>query len=204
MASANRFKVVVIDEAAQSAEPSTLVALQLGSRHAILVGDPNQLPATIFSISGRSTKYDRSLFQRLEEAGHDVHLLNVQYRMNPMISEFPRHIFYQNALLDGPNVQHPDFGGSLKMMLRIKFPYVQPFNIFDLDSKEERGGTSMSNKYEAKLVIQLYSTLERVSDGMLAKSRVAIITPYSQQSSMLHRLFEEKYGASYIQRVEIR
>lgn len=204
MASANRFKVVVIDEAAQSAEPSTLVALQLGSRHAILVGDPNQLPATIFSVSGRSTKYDRSLFQRLEEAGHDVHMLNVQYRMNPVISEFPRHIFYQNALVDGPNVKHPDFGGSLKMMLKIKFPFVQPFNIFDLDSKEERDGTSLSNKYEAKLVIQLYSTLERVSDGMLAKSRVAIITPYSQQSSLLHRLFEEKYGASYIQRVEIR
>ncbi|KAL7529068.1 hypothetical protein ACHAXR_002781, partial [Thalassiosira sp. AJA248-18] len=38
--SANKFKVVVIDEAAQSAEPSTLVALQLGAAHAILVGDP--------------------------------------------------------------------------------------------------------------------------------------------------------------------
>jgi senataxin len=204
MVSANRFKVVVIDEAAQSAEPSTLVALQLGSRHAILVGDPQQLPATIFSVSGRYTKYDRSLFQRLEEAGHGVHLLNVQYRMNPVISEFPRHIFYQNALLDGPNVLHPDFGGSLKTMLRIKFPCVQPFNIFDLDSMEERDGTSLSNKYEAKLAVQLYSTLERVSDGLLAKSRVAIITPYSQQSSLLHRLFEDKYGAAYIQKVEIR
>jgi hypothetical protein len=34
-----------------------------------LVGDPQQLPATIFDISGRNSKYDRSLFQRLEEAG---------------------------------------------------------------------------------------------------------------------------------------
>jgi senataxin len=204
MTSANRFKVVVIDEAAQSAEPSTLVALQLGSKHAILVGDPQQLPATIFSVSGRSTKYDRSLFQRLEEAGHDVHMLNMQYRMHPMISKFPRHIFYQGSLLDGPNVKHPDFGGSLKTILGIRFPSVRPFNMYDLDSKEERNGTSLSNKYEAKLAVQLYCTLDRVSDGLLVKTRVAIITPYSQQSSLLHRLFDEKYGPTYVHRVEIR
>jgi senataxin len=204
MTSANRFKVVVIDEAAQSSEPSTLVALQLGSKHAILVGDPQQLPATIFSLSGRSTKYDRSLFQRLEEAGHGVHLLNMQYRMNPVISAFPRHIFYQNALLDGPNVQQSDFGGSLHTILGIKFPNVKPFTMFDLDSREERDGTSLSNGAEAKLVVQLYSTMERVSDGLLGNSRVAIITPYSQQSSLLHRLFEAKYGACYNQKVEIR
>ncbi len=36
---ANKFEVVVIDEAAQSVEPSTLAGLQLGSKHAILVGD---------------------------------------------------------------------------------------------------------------------------------------------------------------------
>jgi senataxin len=69
---ASKFEVVVVDEAAQSVEPATLSALQLGSKHAILVGDPQQLPATIFSVSGKTTKYDRSLFQRLEEAGHTV------------------------------------------------------------------------------------------------------------------------------------
>jgi len=193
--SANKFKVIVIDEAAQSAEPSTLVALKLGSKHAILVGDPQQLPATIFSVSGRHTKYDRSLFQRLEECGHDVHLLNTQYRMNPVISEFPRHIFYKGMLEDGPNVKQSDFGGKLKLIIRAKFPYVQPFNIFDLDSKEERDGTSLSNKTEAQLVLQLYRTLDREADGLLAKTRVGILTPYSQQSSLLHGLFQLSYGA---------
>ena len=201
--SANKFKVVVIDEAAQSAEPSTLVALLLGSSHAILVGDPQQLPATIFSVSGRSTKYDRSLFQRLEEGGHKVHLLNTQYRMNPVISEFPRHLFYEGMLLDGPNVQQPDYGGNLKIIIRTKFPYIQPFNIFDLDSKEEREGTSLANKSEALLVLQLYRTLDRETDGLVAKSRVAIIAPYSQQVSLLHRIFSERYGTTYQSRVEI-
>eukprot|EP00979_Chaetoceros_neogracilis_P011595 scaffold2926_cov242-Chaetoceros_neogracile.AAC.4 len=49
-----KFEVIVVDEAAQSVEPATLVALQLG----------------------RTTKYDRGIFQRLEEAGHEVHLLD--------------------------------------------------------------------------------------------------------------------------------
>jgi senataxin len=92
MDAAAKFEVVVVDEAAQCVEPATLSALQLGSRHAVLVGDPQQLPATIFNVSGRNTKYDRSLFQRLEEAGHKVYMLNQQYRMHPAISHFPRFV----------------------------------------------------------------------------------------------------------------
>ena len=92
MEAASKFKVVVVDEAAQSSEVSSLVALQHGSSHAIMVGDPQQLPATIFSVSGKTTKYDRSLFQRLEESGHDVHLLDTQYRMDP-ISESSLSLF---------------------------------------------------------------------------------------------------------------
>lgn len=77
---------------------------------------------TIFSVSGRNTKYDRSLFQRLEEAGHEVHLLDTQYRMHPAISEFPRKIFYGGYLKDGPNVVHKEYGNPLKNVLMSKFP----------------------------------------------------------------------------------
>lgn len=123
--SAEKFEVVVIDEAAQSVEPATLVALQLGSSHAILVGDPQQLPATIFSVSGRSTKYDRSLFQRLEEANYPVHMLDTQYRMHPCISDFPRRIFYDGNLLDGPNVKDPEYGNPLYRTIISKLPNFQ-------------------------------------------------------------------------------
>ena len=122
MESAAKFEVVVVDEAAQCVEPAMLSALQLGSRHAVLVGDPQQLPATIFNVSGRNTKYDRSLFQRLEEAGHKVYMLNQQYRMHPAISHFPRWIFYDGNLLDGPNVLEPEYGNPLRQMLLSKVP----------------------------------------------------------------------------------
>ena len=124
--SAKNFEVVVVDEAAQSVEPSTLSALQKGSKHAILVGDPQQLPATIFNVSGRNTKYDRSLFQRLEEAGHPVYMLDQQYRMHPEISRFPRQIFYGGNLKDGPNVEAINYGNPLRRVVLTK---VEAFHV---------------------------------------------------------------------------
>lgn len=235
--SAAKFEVVVVDEAAQSVEPATLPALQLGSSHAILVGDPQQLPgkeyiefvsissciysvlatilicyplclpsfsATIFSISGKSTKYDRSLFQRLEEAGHKVHMLNVQYRMHPDISDFPRRIFYGGNLVDGPNVQAADYGNPLRLAITATFKSFRPFTILDLDSSEERGGgTSLSNSTEATLALHLYQSLDKATSGMVFKSKVAVISPYAQQVNLLRRTFYAAFGDGYEERIEI-
>mmetsp|Transcript_50043 Transcript_50043/g.150570 ORF Transcript_50043/g.150570 Transcript_50043/m.150570 type:complete len:571 (-) Transcript_50043:105-1817(-) len=198
-----KFEVVVVDEAAQCSEPATLVGLQLGSSHALLVGDPQQLPATIFSVSGRITKYDRSLFQRLEEAGHEVHMLDTQYRMDPAISSFPRKIFYDNCLLDGPNVRNPEYGGKLSTAIFQRFPFFQHLTVFDLDSSEERGGTSLSNFDEAQLVLHLFCNLDTEAAGIPPDTRVAIITPYSQQVGLLHRIFNDRFGESYNAKVEI-
>ena len=194
---ANKFEVVVVDEAAQSVEPSTLVGLQLGSKHAILVGDPQQLPATIFSMSGRTTKYDRSLFQRLEESGHRVHLLNQQYRMAPDISDFPRRIFYGGQLLDGPNVKHPNYGMPLSKMVQNSFKAFRPLTVLDLDSREERGGKSLSNSAEAKLAVHLYRSLQKETGGYSARSPVAVITPYAEQAKLLRRLFAHYLGPGF-------
>ena len=203
MENVEKFSVIVIDEAAQSSEPSILPALQLGSSHCVLVGDPQQLPATIFSLSGRETKYDRSLFQRLEEGGHFVNMLNIQYRMNPKISAFPRRIFYDGSLLDGQNVIQSTYGGELSQSIKSQFRYFQPLTILDLDSFEEREGTNLSNLDEACLVLHLFSSLENETKGLSKKSKIAVITPYMQQVFVIKRLFEEKYGLSYTRCVDI-
>ena len=219
----SKFEVVVVDEAAQSVEPATLVALQLGSSHAILVGDPQQLPATIFNVSGRTTKFDRSLFQRLEEAGHEVHLLDTQYRMHPKISAFPRHIFYGGYLHDGSNVKDPTYGNPLMERLRIKLPKIQvrmfssliyifsfhhsyfsqPLTLFDLDSSEERDGSSLCNSMEATLAVKIYQSLVREFGIYVSTNKVSIITPYAQQASLLRRSFSQALGYDYSQSVEV-
>jgi senataxin len=203
MDSADKFEVVVVDEAAQSVEPASLSALQLGSRHVILVGDPQQLPATIFNVSGRGSKYDRSLFQRLEEAGQPVYMLNEQYRMHPKISHFPRQIFYGGALLDGPNVIKEDYGNPLRGIICQRVPSFQPFVVLDLDSREERGGTSLSNSTEAQLAVYLYSRLREASRGLSSQSKVAIITPYAQQSRLLKQYFSDALGPQFESLVEV-
>lgn len=76
-------------------------------------------------MSGRNSKYDRSLFQRLEEAGQPVHMLNEQYRMHPQISHFPRHIFYGGNLLDGPNVTKRNYGNPLLGAIKLRVPSFQ-------------------------------------------------------------------------------
>merc|ERR550534_1271062 len=88
------FDTVVMDEASQGLEVSTLVPLKLGCRRLIMVGDPKQLPATCFSSVCQYKSFERSLFQRLEEAKYKVNMLQIQYRMHPLISHFPSHTFY--------------------------------------------------------------------------------------------------------------
>jgi senataxin len=79
----------------------------------------------------------------------------------------------------------------------------QPFTVLDLDSKEERGGTSLSNSAEAHLAVHLYALLRDISKGLSTKSRVAVITPYSQQANTLKRYFGDFLGRSYDRFVEV-
>ena len=46
--SGSSFDAVIVDEAAQALEPAALIPLQLHSERCILVGDPQQLPATVW------------------------------------------------------------------------------------------------------------------------------------------------------------
>lgn len=59
------FDIVLIDEAAQAAEITALQPLVYGCKHCVLVGDPQQLPATVFSSQVRGGKGDRGCSSRL-------------------------------------------------------------------------------------------------------------------------------------------
>jgi hypothetical protein len=72
--------------------------------------------------------------------------------------------------------------------------------VLDLDSKEERGGTSLSNSGEAQLAVHLYLALRDMSEGVVGSSRVAVITPYAQQASLLRRCFGDALGPNQYER----
>jgi hypothetical protein len=59
----SKFVAVIIDEAAQAVEPSTLIPLKYCPQTVVLVGDPSQLPSTVFSPIAKNENYGQSLFQ---------------------------------------------------------------------------------------------------------------------------------------------
>ena len=79
----------------------------------------------------------------------------------------------------------------------------RPFTILNLDSREEKVGTSLSNPSEARLAVFLIEQLKQFSRGLSTKSRIAVITPYAQQSRLLQQTFADTLGQGYDKFVEV-
>ena len=83
------------------------------------MGDPSQLPATVFSEPAQQHNYEQGLFQRLQLGGQRVHMLNMQYRMHPHISIWPGKRFYDGALCDAPSMPTLTFTPTLTLTLTL-------------------------------------------------------------------------------------
>jgi superfamily I DNA and/or RNA helicase len=82
--------VLVVDEAAQSVEAETLIALGLEPTHCVLVGDVMQLPATVVSPAAVAKGFRRSMMWRLQrDCRQPATLLRTQYRMHESIQQWP-------------------------------------------------------------------------------------------------------------------
>lgn len=186
---AQEFDALVIDEAAQAVEASTLIPFKFKPSRVVLVGDHRQLPATVLSKKLVGIGYDRSLFQRLVENGSPVFLLTQQYRMHPSISRFPSKYFYDGRLVN-----------DVKMKERTKRKYhkdrcFKPFVFFDvLDGEQSQvnGSKSLRNMTEVDFIVLLVRSLLARYPSMDWQDKIGIIAPYKQQiyelGSELHRL----------------
>ncbi|KAL1366258.1 hypothetical protein HN51_014103 [Arachis hypogaea] len=194
------FDVVIIDEAAQAVEPATLVPLANQCKKVFLVGDPAQLPATVISDVAKNHGYGTSLFERLMQAGYPVKMLKTQYRMHPEIRSFPSSEFYEGALVDGDDVK-----------MRTQRDWHQyrcfgPFCFFDVhEGKETRpsGSGSWINAEEVDFVLFLYQKLITRYPTLKSGNQVAIISPYRQQVKLFQKRFEETFGVSSQEIVDI-
>ena len=193
-----QFDVVVIDEAAQAVEPSTLVPLCYGAKQVFLVGDPRQLPATVLSSIATDHNYDQSLFKRFEQCGYPIHLLKTQYRMHPAIREFPSTQFYSGELEDGP-----------KMAAKTKRPWhdnmlFRPFVFIDVAGKEyQGGGMSWANDDEATLAVALVATLVKNYAELASGEKIGVISPYKAQVKNIRRRLAEALGEERARKVDV-
>eukprot|EP00268_Persea_americana_P030803 TRINITY_DN2984_c0_g2_i6.p1 TRINITY_DN2984_c0_g2~~TRINITY_DN2984_c0_g2_i6.p1 ORF type:complete len:724 (-),score=166.55 TRINITY_DN2984_c0_g2_i6:1126-3297(-) len=186
---AHGFDMVVIDEAAQASEVAVLPPLSLGAARCVLVGDPQQLPATVISKAAGTLLYSRSLFERFQQAGCPTMLLSVQYRMHPQIRDFPSRYFYQGRLTDSESV------AKLADESYYNDPLLKPYIFYDIMHGREshRGGSvSYQNIHEAQFCLRLYEHLQKTLKSCPGnKVSVGIITPYKLQLKCLQREFED-------------
>ncbi|MCO5552817.1 hypothetical protein L7F22_006334 [Adiantum nelumboides] len=181
------FDMVVIDEAAQASEAAVLPPLSLGAARCVLIGDPQQLPATVISRAANTLQYSRSLFERFQQGGCPAMLLSVQYRMHPQVRDFPSRYFYQSRLVDSESISSlPDEPYHSDALLR-------PYIFYDVShGRESHKGNSVSyqNVTEAQFAARLFEYLQNfIKTAGINKVSVGVITPYKLQLKCLQQEF---------------
>lgn len=98
------FDLVVLDEATQSPDPISLVALQR-ARRVVLAGDPCQLPPTVIDLQAARGGLATTLFERVAARRPEaVSMLRVQHRMHAALMAFPSESMYGGLLEAAPEV----------------------------------------------------------------------------------------------------
>jgi len=199
----DNYSTVIIDEAGQASELTTLIPLQHRIKHAVLIGDPNQLPPTIISKVAQEFLYEQSLFQRIQNCRPDlIKMLGVQYRMHPMISQFPRQYFYGNKLQDHESMivqrarpWHENPNGL--------FP---PFLFLDIKGQERfnrERGISLINEAEVGAIAQIIRCLCFSYPEIIFAYKLGIVTPYRGQVRKLRSHFVNLFGRPILKYIEI-
>lgn len=226
------FDAVVIDEAAQALEAESWISIlkSTGGR-CILAGDHCQLPPTITSESAREGGLGITLFDRLVKNPRSISarrcslpqienvpvcLLNVQYRMNEVISNWASQEMYDNKLLPASDVAKrtlsdiPSVAEKIELissyiaegqdnngghdyeltleLLQTPFVLIDTAGLSLVEISDEDSG-SKANPGEAHIVSAYLSKI--IGEAQLNPSDIAIITPYSAQVSMLKEYLED-------------
>ncbi|MEN5378816.1 AAA domain-containing protein [Sphingobacterium kitahiroshimense] len=177
------YQVVIIDEAAQALEPACWIPI-LKANKVVLAGDHCQLPPTVKSNAQMNIGLYHTLFEKLvKRYPEHVSLLNVQYRMNEKIMQYPSKALYDDHLIAGDHVQHWTLKEDSEPVVFI--------DTAGAGFEEEQDGTATFNVGEARFVInhlkQSLVSFEQVYDESDFPA-IAVITPYRRQATVLNEL----------------
>ena len=186
-----RFDVLIVEEASMAVLPALFYAACMGRRKTVMVGDPCQLPSIVQSNEGYVRKVmGRNIFEvAVAEplSSPLVAMLDVQYRMHPVIGELVSDLFYAGRL------KH---GGDLATRERIaaQEPYSgSPLVVLDTDGattcQPGSGGQSRINIATVDLCVDLARRAVRAG-----ATSVAVITPYVDQARAIRARLEERTG----------
>ncbi len=181
------FGTLFVDEAAQALEPACWIALRR-ARRVVLAGDHCQLPPTVKSVAALKGGLGRTLMERVAECQPDaVTLLNVQYRMNGRIMQFPGEWFYGGQVQSDPSVER-----------RGILDYDTPMAWTDTagsEAHEEYAGENFGriNRAEAETAVAtLRQYMEKIGRKRAEDEHidVGLISPYRAQVQLLRRIIK--------------
>ena len=196
------FDLCVIDEAAQSTEPSCWIPLRYCQR-LVLAGDHCQLPPTIIAQDAAASGLGISMMERLlQPSDHAATLarqLVIQYRMHEQIMNFSSQTFYGGTLIADPSVAAHrlcDLPAVVEDELTTNPVTFIDTAGADYDEAVEPDGESRLNEGEAQFVQR---KVDQLCAAGVAARQISIISPYAAQV----RLLRERLKARLAQGLEI-
>ena len=191
------FETVCIDECTQATECETLIPLVMGCKRAVLIGDHEQLPPVLMNSRVIQAGLSTSLFERLVKNGFKPLMLQIQYRMHPVLSEFPSNMFYEGHLQNGVS--------RVQRQAVADFPWPNldaPMLFYNVNGQEEMSGSGLSylNRTEASIVDKIVTRL--LKSGVTG-DQIGIITPYEGQRHYLVTHMNASISRNVLDLIEI-
>ena len=155
----------------------------MGAKKALLIGDPRQLPSTVFSPAALDLGSGVSTMERVFDSCEHV-MLTEQYRMHPELRQWPSEKFYSGLLSDHESVLTRPLASSPAPTL---LPNAR-VRVLVVCSGEgpERVGTSWKCDAEKEVAIQL------VAD-MKALGSIGVIAFYAAQQESLEQVKQKTF-----------
>ncbi len=168
------FDFAVVDEASQATIPEVLIPIDIAEKFT-LAGDHKQLPPTV-----QVKELEKTLFEKLVEVNSSM--LNIQYRMNEKLMEFPCREFYGCKLKADESVRDLRLEVKNEILTENPLQFIDTCNCENRWERQRKGSTSRENPLEAKVISKL---LERMP---VKPERIGVITPYEDQVELINRL----------------
>ena len=176
-----KFDVAIIDEASQTTIPSVLIPIAKAHRF-ILAGDHKQLPPTI--ISDRAWELEKTMFEELIKIyPFKSQLLNIQYRMNPLLMKFPNEEFYDGDLKSDTSVSDISINDIINSSKKEKsLLFIDTSNADHNEEKHLKDSKSIINRLEAKISVKV---AEEYINAGVSEDDIGIISPYADQVNLI-------------------
>jgi len=179
------FDVVLFDEASQVTLPLAIMGMLAANKY-VFIGDENQLPPV--SVLSEQQAAQSSIFAYLAGRGNET-MLNITYRLNDVLADWPSRTFYREALIPsaeaaGRRLHLSNEASRWDFVLDPASPAV----FLDLCHRN----TTVRSHREAETVVELILAL--LGHG-LSPDEIGVVVPYRAQSRLIRSLLRRTIGA---------